>query len=92
MAGRRLVGQTRTVAAAARAGYDAAWERVRAAATALGAHAWRFQSTIHPDRYLEFLEFAAERDPRRDATVAAPLLALDRDLGPAGAEEWVELK
>ena len=91
MAGRRLVGQTRTVAAAARAGYDAGWERVRAAATALGAHAWRFQSTIHPDRYLEFLEFAADRDPRPHPSVAGPLLALARDLGPAEAEEWVEL-
>ena len=89
---RQLVSQTRSVPVSARPVYDAAWERLRAAATALGAHAWRFQSTIHPDRYLEFLEFAADRDPRADATVAAPLLALDRDLGPAGAEEWVELK
>ena len=92
MAARHLVSQTRSVPISARAVYDALWERVRESATALGAHAWRFQSTIHPDRYLEFLEFAAERDPRTDASVAAPLLALDRDLGPAEAEEWVELK
>jgi hypothetical protein len=92
MGARRLVSQTRTVPAADRAGYDAGWERVRAAVTALGAHAWRFQSTIHPERYLEFLEFAADRDPRPDATVAAPLHDLDRDLGPAEAEEWLELR
>ena len=92
MAARHLVSQTRPVPISARAGYDALWERLREAATAAGAHAWRFQSTVHPDRYLEFLEFAAERDPRTDATVVAPLLALDRDLGPAGTEEWVELK
>ena len=89
---RRLVGQVRSVAAAARGEYDARWEELRGAATALGAHAWRFHSTIHPDRYLEFLEFAADRDPRLDETVAGPLLALDRDLGPAEAEEWDELQ
>ena len=89
---RRLVGQIRTVAAADRAGYDARWEELRSAATAFGAHAWRFHSTIHPDRYLEFLEFAADRDPRLDETVGGPLLALDRDLGPAEAEEWDELQ
>ena len=92
MAARQLVSQARAVPISARAGYDALWEQLRAATTALGAHAWRFQSTIHPDRYLEFLEFAAERDPRQDATVAASLLALDRDLGPAEAAEWAELK
>ena len=92
MSARRLIAQTRRVEAPARAAYDAGWEAVRGAATERGAHAWRFRSTIHPDRYLEFLEFAAERDPRRDAAVAAPLLALDRDLGPAEAEEWEELK
>jgi hypothetical protein len=89
---RRLVGQTRSVAAQDRAAYDARWEELRSAATALGAHAWRFLSTIHPERYLEFLEFAADRDPRLHATVAGPLLALDRDLGPAEAEEWEELQ
>ena len=89
---RRLVGQIRTVAAPARAAYDARWEEVRGAATALGAHAWRFASTIHPERYLEFLEFAADRDPRHDASLAGPLLALDRDLGAAEAEEWEELQ
>lgn len=89
---RRLVGQIRMVPAQAGCAYEARWEELRAAATALGAHAWRFQSTIQPERYLEFLEFAADRDPRLDETVAGPLLALDRDLGPAEAEEWEELQ
>jgi hypothetical protein len=92
MAARRLVSQTRSVPAASRAGYDAGWEAVRAAATARGAHAWRFRSTIHPERYLEFLEFAPGDDPRLDPAVAGPLLLLDRDIGPAQAEEWEELR
>jgi hypothetical protein len=88
---RRLVGQVRTVAAAARGEYDARWEELRGAANALGAHAWRFHSTIHPDRYLEFLEFAADRDPRPDDRLAGRLLALDHAFGPADVEEWDEL-
>jgi hypothetical protein len=89
---RHLVAQTRDVPAEARAAYDARWVELHAAATALGAHAWRFRSTIHPERYLEFLEFAADHDPRQEAPVAGPLLALDRDLGPAEVEEWEELQ
>jgi hypothetical protein len=92
MGARHLVSQERRVEPASRVAYDAAWEALRGAATAAGAHAWRFRSTIHPERYLEFLEFAADRDPRQDAAVADPLLALDRDLGPAEPEEWEELK
>ena len=92
MGARQLVSQIRTVPAAARPRYDALWEDVRREATALGAHAWRFHSTIHPERYLEFLEFAAAGDPRRESAVADPLLALDRDLGTAEVEEWEELK
>ena len=92
MAARQLVSLVRTVAETAHAAYDSRWEDLRGAATALGAHAWRFHSTLHPERYLEFLEFAADGDPRGDATVAGLLLALDRDLGPAEVEEWEELQ
>ncbi|MBW3628256.1 MAG: hypothetical protein KY464_03060 [Gemmatimonadetes bacterium] len=92
MGARQLVSQIRTVPEEARSRYDSGWEEVRREATALGAHAWRFHSTIHPERYLEFLEFAANGDPREEATVAAPLLALDRDFGTAEVEEWEELQ
>jgi hypothetical protein len=89
---RRLVSQIRKVPEPARAAYESRWEHLRRAATALGAHAWRFRSSIHPERYLEFLEFAADGDPRPDAAVADLLLSLDRDLGPAEVEEWEELR
>lgn len=88
---RRLTSRVRVVASPGRAAYDAAWEALRREAVSLGAHAWRFTSTILPDRYLEFLEFADDADPRQRAPVSAALAALDLRFPAPPGEEWVEL-
>ena len=88
MARRHLVSQIRDVALASRTRYDARWGEVQRAVTERGAHAWRFVSGIQPDRYIEFLEFAADADPREDAGVSSTLRALDEELGAALVEEW----
>lgn len=92
MSRRLLTSRPRHVAAANRAAYDAAWEALRGAATGRGAHAWRFVSTILPERYLEFLEFAEGADPRDDAAVAEALRALDERFPAPAAEAWAELR
>jgi hypothetical protein len=91
MAARELVSQIREVPGNQRESYDACWERLRVAAVGRGAHAWRFVSSIHPHRYLEFLEYAADADPRLHSSVADALAALGREIGAADAEEWREL-
>nr|MBA4158591.1 hypothetical protein [Gemmatimonadota bacterium] len=70
---RHLVSTRRTVPESRRAAYDAAWTPLQAAATGLGAHAWRFRSADHGDLFLEFLEFAADADPRETPRVVALL-------------------
>ena len=89
---RLLTSRARTVAAADRARYDAAWEELRRAATDRGAHAWRFASTILADRYLEFLEFADAADPRGDPAVQAAMRALDERFPAPPPDEWIELR
>ena len=76
--------------------YDAAWARLRDAATARGAHAWRFISAVRPDLFLEFVEFAADADPRSRPEIVNALEALDREFGTAAGptaavEEWREV-
>ena len=95
--GRHLVSIRRSVPTPDRREYDAGWQRVRQAATECGAHAWRFASTVHPDLFLEFLEFATNRDPRREPGVSAALLELSRQFPAAtpaadSVEEWTELR
>lgn len=87
---RRLVSIRRRVSPALRAGYDAAWARVRAAAVAREAHAWRFRSAEEEGLYLEFLEFRAERDVRADPEARSALAALAA-FGEERAEEWTEI-
>lgn len=92
MSSRRLVSLRRLVPAEQRAAYDAAWEEVRRCAVGQGAHAWRFASVSEAGVFLEFLEFAAESDPRLHADVLAALLHLDQATGRASCEEWLELQ
>lgn len=86
---RRLVGTRREVPAGRAAAYDALWAEVQAAATGMGAHAWRFVAAADPERYLEFLEFAAASDPRRSPPLAGALARLEDEFA-GEAEEWDE--
>ncbi len=74
---RRLMSIRRLVSPERREEYDAAWARLHAAATARGAHAWRFASVTHDDVYVEFLEFTPDQDPREDLEAGAALRALE---------------
>jgi hypothetical protein len=65
---------------------------VQAAATAAGAHAWRFSACGDPGHNLEFLEFAEGADPRDRPEVAALLSRLDAEIGEAQVEEWDEYR
>ncbi len=85
---RQLVSIRREILRQQREEYDAAWVRLHAAATARGAHAWRFASASREDLYIEFLESAAEQDPRDDAAVAAALRELETTFGTNAVEEW----
>jgi hypothetical protein len=70
--------------------YLAAWERLRAAAAAAGAHAWLFRSPAQPGLYLEFLEWAAAAAPLVRADVAAALATLAAAF-PGEDELWDEV-
>ena len=87
---RRLVSLKREVAAAAAELYDEIWAGIVAAATATGAHAWRFSAASDPTLRLEFLEFKAGADPRSATEAGALLGRLDREIAPAIVEEWLE--
>lgn len=93
---RRLVSTRRWVPEARTRLYAELWERLRAAAVAEGAHAWRFVSADRSELYVEFLEFAGDEDPRRTPALAAAVEAMERTFGsppPAAApsEEWREI-
>jgi hypothetical protein len=87
---RRLVSLRRRTDPAGRARYDTLWSGLRDAATAAGAHAWRFVACGDPDQNLEFLEFAQGADPRYLPEVAAFLTRLEAEAGGSEAEEWIE--
>lgn len=95
---RALISIRRSVASADRPAYDAAWARLHHAATERGAHAWRFASTAadSPDLFLEFLEFATDRDLREDPATLEAIRALHAAFGdpyplPQTLEEWTEI-
>jgi hypothetical protein len=90
VADRRLVSQRRTVSAGLLPLYEQRWADLHLAATALGAHAWRFVSSTDPCAYLEFIEFRAGADPRADPAVRAALRLLDEHVGASAEEEWEE--
>ena len=87
---RRLVSLRRLVSSPDLGRYEALWSSLQAAAVALGAHAWRFAARDEPSRYLEFLEFAEDADPRSRPDIGDLLARLNREIGAAELEEWVE--
>ncbi|CAN5200851.1 hypothetical protein BH20GEM2_BH20GEM2_07790 [soil metagenome] len=94
---RTLVSTRRWVNARRNDDYAAAWERVRVAVEARGAHAWRFVSRSRSGLQLEFIEFATGADPRRSRDTRDALAALDRAhphlaSGGGAAEEWTEVR
>ncbi len=93
---RRLVSIRRSVSPERRDDYDAAWGLLHAAATARGAHAWRFRAAAVPDLFLEFLEFGSDADLREDPAALAAIMALHEAFGdrypePKTLEEWIEI-
>ena len=93
---RHLISIRRMVPAAQRADYDAAWARLHAATTGIGAHAWRFVSAAEGDLFLEFLEFAADSPLREDPGVIEAIRILHQRFGdpyptPSTLEEWISL-
>lgn len=94
---RHLVSMRRRVPPERRGEYNAAWERLRRSATTYGAHAWRFISAGRNDLYLEFLEFAADADPRDQPDVTVALGDLDSafqdsHFSAEPVEEWREIR
>lgn len=87
---RRLVSLRRRVAAEQDQAYRTLWEEARRLATEHGAHAWRFAAATDPRERLEFLEFRADADPRREPELAAVLRRLD-GIAAANVEEWDEI-
>lgn len=86
---RTLVSTDRAVKPARARGYDEAWAEVQARVRALGGKAWRFRSQADPCRHVEFLEFAANSDPRRDPDVEIALGRLD-PFGAGSTVEWTD--
>lgn len=89
---RRLVSLRREVPQDRSALHAELWEAVSRPVTAAGGHAWRFVSSADERQSLEFLEFKAGSDPRRDPRVAEALKRLDEAVGPAQVEEWLEAR
>ena len=92
---RRLISIRRMVPAERREGYEGAWRDLHAAATAQGAHAWRFRSDEVEGLFLEFLEFGEDADIRGDMEVLNAIKALhegwhDPYPMPRTIEEWIE--
>jgi hypothetical protein len=84
------------VADGERAAYHEAWASLHAAATATGAHAWRFVSARTPGLFLEFLEFASDGGLREDPGTLAAIARLHEGFGdpyppPDTLEEWNEI-
>lgn len=85
---RRLLCLRRTVDPGREREYRALWAELKGLAENSGAHAWRFASPSDPAERLEFLEYEAGHDPRREA--GAILARLDSEIGAASVEEWLE--
>jgi hypothetical protein len=88
MAERQLVSTHRKVAERLTPEYDAAWERLRAEVGA-AAHAWRFRSMTDRSGFVEFLEFPADGDPRRQGRVVEILRELDA-IAAGKVEVWTD--
>ena len=91
-----MISIRRSVPTAQRDAYDQAWERLHRAATGQGGHAWRFASANLESLFLEFLEFATERDLRADPETLEAIRMLHEQFGdpypmPQTLEEWIEI-
>jgi hypothetical protein len=84
MAERSLLITERSVDPGLREQYDVAWTALRAAASGVGFHAWRYRSG---DRFIEFLEFRAGADPRE--FIQAHLGVLNQ-ISPGTVDEWAD--
>ena len=87
---RRLLSVRRQVPIDRSQLYQALWTALATAATAGGAHAWRFVSSIDAECHLEFLEFGADSDPREAVEVRALIDRLEAEVGASTFEEWIE--
>jgi len=89
----RLLSARRAVPVDRLPDYARAWERVRSAAAASGAHAWLFRAASPRDTswYLEFLEWsAAGADPTETPELARALAELGAAF-PGSVERWDEV-
>jgi hypothetical protein len=86
---RRLVSLRRSVPSPRMEAYGALWTSLAEEVVRAGAHAWRFVSPQDPELHLEFLEFKAAVDPRREPPVRALLDRLDVEAAAAATEEWL---
>jgi hypothetical protein len=89
MASRTLLAVERRVPEATWSGYELGWRRFVVAATAAGAKAWRFRSAQNAELFMEFLEFDAGADPRREGEVSAAGVDLE-SFGSSRSEEWID--
>jgi hypothetical protein len=87
---RRLLSVRRQVPVDRSQSYQSLWTALAAAATAGGAHAWRFVSSIDAESHLEFLEFGAGADPREAGEVRMLIDRLEAEAGASTVEEWIE--
>ncbi|HEX7117266.1 MAG TPA: hypothetical protein VF212_00660 [Longimicrobiales bacterium] len=87
---RRLLATRRVVPLDRSEAYDELWERVRAAVTDAGGHAWRFCSARRQDAFLEFIESRALDAMLEDGRVERARLELDGAFGRGTTEEWEE--
>ncbi len=87
-----LLSVTRHVPAVHLPGYDGLWRRLRDAAADAGVHAWRFRSAgqSEPARFLEFLEWRADRPDPTGAGPLAQTLAELEAAWPGEGETWHE--
>jgi hypothetical protein len=86
---RLLVSRRRSVPAPLAEAYAAAWDRLREAADAAGAHAWRFRPAGGGDDHLEFLECRAGSTALASAALRAALDDLDAVAPASEPEEWL---
>lgn len=89
-ADRRLLVMRRSVPSQAEGEYATLWSELSRVATSAGCHAWRFRSPSDERERLEFLEFEATADLRRNDEAARILERLDGEIGMSSVEEWLE--
>ncbi|MGH7554291.1 MAG: hypothetical protein ACREMQ_14890 [Longimicrobiales bacterium] len=90
---RRLLSTRRLVPLDQLEDYLADWNRVRAAAEAVGGRAWLFRGAGHEDHFIEFIEWGDDPEimpvPEFD-DVASARLHLDHAYGKGHADDWEE--